>query len=198
MTVPKFVLTDNTEESLAKSGAEAIVVGTVKADNAQGEDAFELAEGATAVDAAFGGELLDLLSAMGATGKAEEVVKVPTLGKVPAAVVVAVGLGKAGEDGITPEQVRRASGVVARGLAGKKRALTTLSAIDLQAAVEGTALGAYAFTEYKSDPGDAPVAVVDLAGPANGTTKEHRATVKAACAIAEAVITARDLVNTPP
>ncbi|MGH3520196.1 MAG: leucyl aminopeptidase [Haloechinothrix sp.] len=193
MTVPKFALTDNTEDALAKSKAEVIIVATVR-----GEDSFELADGSAALDTAFGGELRDLLAAVGATGKAEEVVKVPALGKVPAGAVFGVGLGKAEPDGITEEQVRRASGAAARALAGKKRALTTLSAIDLKAAVEGTALGAYSFTEYKSEPGDGPVAAVDVAAPAEGTAREHRTALKAAIAIADAVITARDLVNTAP
>ena len=44
----------------------------------------------------------------------------------------------------------------------------------------------------------APVERVDMVPPAEGTAKEHRATLKAATAIAEAVTTARDFVNTPP
>ncbi|TQJ02166.1 leucyl aminopeptidase [Amycolatopsis cihanbeyliensis] len=194
MTVPKLALSQHTEEALVKSKAEVVVVGTV-----QGTEGAEPARGAGAVDAALGGTLLDALRALGATGKAEEVVKLPTMGALASAVVLAVGLGKpdaAGE--LTPEQVRRASGAAARALAGTGRALTTLSVLDLQAAVEGTALGAYAFTRYKSEPGDAPVSAVDVAAPAEGTTREHRATLKAATAIAESVIVARDLINTPP
>jgi leucyl aminopeptidase len=39
---------------------------------------------------------------------------------------------------------------------------------------------------------------VDFASPAEGVVKDHRATLKAATAIAESVIIARDLINTPP
>ncbi|EID53179.1 leucyl aminopeptidase [Saccharomonospora xinjiangensis] len=191
MSVPKLSLSENSEDALAKTRAEVVVVGTV-----EGADGVELAAGAEAVDAAFDGTLTDVLATLGATGKAEEVVKVPALGRIPAGIVLAVGLGKA--DDITPERVRRAAGVSGRQLAGRKRALTTLSELDLQAAVEGTVLGSYSFTTYKSEPGDAPVAAVEVAAPSEGTTRAHKATVKAAMAIAEAVIVARDLVNTPP
>ncbi|SFB36143.1 leucyl aminopeptidase [Amycolatopsis marina] len=194
MTVPKLALSDNSEAALAKTKADVIVIGTV-----QGSDGLELAAGTDAVDAALGGTTADTLRDLGASGKAEEVVKLPTMGKLPAKVVFAVGLGKRDSDGaITQEQVRRAAGAAARALSGTTRALTTLSAVDLQGAVEGTVLGAYTFTQYKSAPGDGPVATVDVAAPESGTTKEHKAALKAATAIAESVLIARDLINTPP
>jgi leucyl aminopeptidase len=195
VTVPKLALSDNTGEALAKTRADVVVIGTVA-----GEDGPVLAAGAAAVDAAFDGRLAGLLATLGASGKAEEVVKVPTLGKLPAGVVLAVGLGKEG-DGVTPEQVRRAAGAAGRALAGTDRAFVTLSELDLQAAVEGTILGSYVFTDYRSEKGDAPVAKVDFATPATGTagtSRDHKATLKAAGSIAEAVLTARDLINTPP
>ena len=192
MTVPKFALIENTRAALGKSRAEVVVVGTL-----QGDKAVTLAPGAEAVDEVFDGKLAEVLATVGATGKAEEVVKLPTLGTLPANVVLAVGLGR-DDDGVTAEQVRRAAGAAGRALSGTARAVSTLSAVDLQAAVEGTALGAYTFTEYKSEPGDAPVAAVDFAAPAESTKRANTATLKAATAIAEAVITARDLINTPP
>ncbi|MBP2334361.1 leucyl aminopeptidase [Saccharothrix coeruleofusca] len=190
MTAPKLAITD----SDLTATADAVVVGVL-----QGPDGPALVSSAEAVNAAFDGTLLDVLGALGASGKAEEVVAVPTMGKLAAPLVLAVGLGKPDADGaVTEEQVRRSSGAAARVLAGKKRAVTTLSALHLAAAAEGTLLGAYTFTAYKSAKGDGPVARVDLVAPAEGTTRAHRATLKAATAIAEAVTTARDLVNTPP
>ena len=191
MTPPKLALVDSDPSALA---ADAIVVGTVR-----GATGLTLAEGSADVVAAFDGTLLDQLTLVGATGKADEVVKLPTLGRVSAGLLVAVGLGEAGPDGaVTAEQVRRASGAAARALTGVGRAVTTLSALDLHAAVEGTLLGAYQFTAYKSVAGDESVGRVDLVSPAQGAAKEHRATLKAATAIAQAVNTTRDLVNTPP
>ena len=191
MTGPKLALTDSDLTTLA---ADVVVVGTV-----QGPDGLALAGGAAAVDAAFEGGLVALLDTLGAKGKAEEVVKLPTLGKLAAPLLIAVGLGKPDADGaITEEQVRRAAGAAARTLTGRKRAVTTLSAVHLGATVEGTLLGGYGFTAYKSESGDDPLGKLDLAVPATGTLKEHRAALKASTAIAEAVTTTRDLVNTPP
>ena len=194
MTVPKFALYDNAETALAKSRAEVVVIGLL-----QGEKAAALAPGAEVVDKAFDGRLQTLLCSLGASGKAEEIVKLPTMGKLDANVVLSVGLGRPGTDGaIAPEQVRRALGAAARALAGTARALVFPSTLDLQAAIEGAALGAYKFTEYKSEPGDAPVGAVDFVQPAEGAGRAHKATLKAATAIAESVLMARDLINTPP
>ncbi|PRY34058.1 leucyl aminopeptidase [Umezawaea tangerina] len=191
MTGPKLALTDSDLTTLA---TDVVVVGTV-----QGPDGLVLADGAAAVDAAFEGGLVGILDTLGAKGRAEEVVKLPTLGKLAAPLLIAVGLGKPGADGaVSEEQVRRAAGAAARALAGRKRAVTTLSAVHLGAAVEGTLLGGYSFTDYKSEAGDGPVGKLDLATPAEGSLKDHRAALKASTAIAEAVTTTRDLVNTPP
>ncbi|MFL6141245.1 MAG: leucyl aminopeptidase [Labedaea sp.] len=191
MSLPKLALTTT---GLAEAATDAVIIGTT-----QNGDGVRLAPGGEPVDAAFGGGLVEVLATLGATGKADEVVKLPTLGRLPAAVVVAVGLGQPGSDGaLSAEQVRRASGAAARSLSGTSRAVTALSTVDLQAAVEGTVLGAYSFDAYKSDAKDEPLARVELISPAQGSAREHRATLKAAGAIAEAVATARDLINTPP
>jgi leucyl aminopeptidase len=189
VTVPKLALT-----AAPTADTDAVIVGVVP--NGKG---IALACGSESVDAAFDGGLRDILVTLGATGKADEVVKVPTMGRLPAGLVLAVGLGAPITNGsLSAEQVRRASGAAARALAGTARAASTLSAMDLQAAAEGTALGAYVFDAYKSSTGDRPVARVDLTNPPDGSAKAHRATVKTATAIAQAVVNARDLVNTPP
>ena len=190
MTAPKLSLTTTTADEAA---ADAVVIGTV-----QDGDGVALAPGSERVDAAFGGTLAGLLRTVGATGAQDEVVKIPSMGKITAGLVVAVGLGRSTGDGPAPDQVRRASGAAARALAGTRRAVTTLSTLDLHAAVEGTVLGAYRFTEYRSEKGEPPVERVDVVSPEQGAAKDHRATLKAATAIGEAVCTARDFVNTPP
>jgi leucyl aminopeptidase len=187
--------------SAATAEADAVVVGLLP--GADGEDGARLAPGADEVDAAFDGALAGLLGTAGAAGKADEVTKLPTRGALAAPLLVAVGLGAdAGEIG--SEQVRRAAGAASRALAGTGRAVSTLGRVDLAAAAEGALLGAYAFTAYKGSNGRAPVGRVDLLGP--GTSGEETGThdgeaaavVHRACAVATAVCTARDLVNTPP
>jgi leucyl aminopeptidase len=189
---PKLALTDSPVVSAA---ADAVVIATI-----QGADGPLLAPGAEPLVEAFGGTLVDTLVLLGATGKADEVIKLPTGGAVSAPLLVAVGLGKpngAGE--VSAEQARRASGAAARALSGVDRAATTLAALDLGAAAEGSVLGAYAFTRYQSDNGTAskPLRRVDLVVP---STKDAgaKAELKRAVAVAEAVSIARDLVNTPP
>jgi leucyl aminopeptidase len=204
LPTPKLALVGSEPGALAALPVDVLVVGTVP-----GDDGVALAPGADPVDAALDGRLVELLTAVGATGKADEVVRLPTLGKVAATVVLAVGLGKAGsvnggsnggdeKPAISAEQVRRASGAAARAMVGTKRAATVLSTMDLGAAVEGTILGADRFTRYKSDPGDEPVRRMEFVSPDQGTPKQHRMTLKAATAIGEAVCTARELINTAP
>ncbi len=181
-------------DSAATAPAEAIVVGVLPG----GSDGAGpvLAPGATEVDAAFGGGLAAELALAGATGKAEEVVKLTARGATTAPLLVAVGLGAPNGTGGAPgpEQVRRAAGVAARALAGTGSAVSTLGRLDLTAAAEGTLLGAYTFTAYQASNGKGPVGRVDLLSdtPDAGEVL-HRAT-----AVARAVATARDLVNTPP
>ncbi len=181
--------------SPATAQADAVVIGLLPA--AGTDDAGpRLAPGAEDVDRAFEGGLAALLALTGATGKADEVVKIPTRGALTAPLLVAVGLGKPAADGTTSaEQVRRASGAAARALAGTGHAVSTLGHVDLAAAAEGTLLGAYAFTSYRSNgDGRAPIGRVDILS----AEVAAEATLRTAVAVATAVRTARDLVNTPP
>ena len=68
----------------------------------------------------------------------------------------------------------------------------------LAATAEGTLLGAYAFTDYKKAGGRKPVHRVDLATEATEAGDDAEAVLRRAMAVATAVTTARDLVNTPP
>jgi len=188
VTSPKLVLTDADPTTTA---ADVVIIGTVRTP-----DGVALGPGAEAVGRAFGGGLPELLRLLGATGKADEVVKAPTNGALAAPMVVAAGLGPL-EGEVSAELARRASGAAARALAGVGTAISTLSAVDVAAAAEGSALGAYQFTRYKSENGDGPVGRVELAVP-SAKDRAAKAVLKRAVAVAEAVTVARDLVNTPP
>ncbi|MGH3567351.1 MAG: leucyl aminopeptidase [Pseudonocardia sp.] len=173
------------------------MIGLLPAANAEpGDDAHpRLAPGAAEVDAAFDGELAALLAVAGATGKADEIIKLPTRGALAAPLLVAVGLGKPGESGAPGmDQVRRGAGAAARALAGTGTAVSTLGRIDLAAAAEGALLGAYKFGVYQATNSRTPVGRVDLLTDADDATD----VVRRAVAVATAVRTARDLVNTPP
>ncbi|MGF7124470.1 leucyl aminopeptidase [Rhodococcus sp. AG1013] len=144
--------------------------------------------------------LLDDLQAVGATGKAEELTRVPAPAGLSVSSVLAVGLGAA--DKIDAEQVRKSAGVAARSLSGVATAATTLSSVDLGAAAEGFFLGAYTFAEFKSSksapgPDAQPVGRVELLVE-SPRAKEPKAVLARSVAIAKAVATAREFVNTPP
>ena len=116
------------------------------------------------LDAEAVGEIEVALESLGAKGGTDQVTRVvaPSL---PVASVLAVGLGK-DRVGALPSQaggppacggewpadvIRRAAGVAARSLNGTEAVITTLSDIDLEAAIEGLILGAYRFSDFRSD-----------------------------------------------
>lgn len=176
---------------------DVLVIGLVATDDGPvivPEDLFS-----DVLDADMRAGLTEQLAAVGATGKAEAVTRIPA----PSALenvtsVLAVGLGSADE--FDAEQIRRSAGVAARALTGARKAVTTLSGLDIGAAAEGFYLGAYSFTPFRSEksapkPDACPVARVELLVPEPefGSDALLRAQL-----VAEAVATARDFVNTPP
>src|SRR5262245_43091635 len=90
--------------------------------------------GSAPVDAALGGRLAAALAAVGATGKADEVVKIATLGLAPFPVVVAAGLGARNGE-LDPEVVRRAAGAALRALSTSPRAHIAIGDADTAGAV---------------------------------------------------------------
>jgi leucyl aminopeptidase len=187
--------------SPATVDADAVVIGLIAQEGSANSGAPpRLAAGAEEIDAAFEGQLAALLALAGATGKADEIVKLPTRGAIAAPLLVAVGLGAVkdgatGKDDLRPDQVRRGAGAATRALAGTDHAVSTLGRIDLTAAVEGSLLGGYTFTAYRTTGNrKAPLARLSLTTDATDAAQ----VVRAATAVGEAVRTARDLVNTPP
>ena len=186
--------------SFALAGALGKKVDVLVVGLTSGEDGPEIALAEGIVDDGTLADVLDGLIAVGATGKAEQVTRVPAPASLPVASIVAVGLGAA--DRLDAEQIRRSAGVAARALTGVDTAASTLSVLDLGAAAVGFALGAYSFTEFKSAkpaPGDTahPVTRIELL-VSSPRTKGPKAELARALTIAEAVATARELVNTPP
>ena len=179
--MPKLSLVDAT----IPVTADAVVVGVV-----QGER-LRLAPGAKDIDKALGGKLLAALQAAGATGKPDEVTKVPTLGLAKFPLVVATGVGT---DARSAEAQRRAVGAALRALGGKRTVHIALDG-DLGAIAEGAELGAYTFTAYKSGTSAPALRKLTATGTKDRAT---RAALDRAHTVAEAVAFVRDLVNTPP
>jgi leucyl aminopeptidase len=181
--------------SAASVKADAVIVGVAK-----GPKGLVLAAGSEDVAKAFGKALLPALAGLGATGRAEEVTRLATLGATKAPVLVAVGLGDQAK-GYDAEVLRRSAGAAVRALAGASAsaalALPTGDAEALRAVAEGALLGAYSFTAYRHTSlaeQKAPVASVTVVTG----LKDGKKVVQRAAVVAGAVALARDLVNTPP
>ncbi len=164
------------------------------------EDGLELVITDEISDDAVASELLDSFEAVGATGKADEITRIPSPTGLAVGSVLAVGLGNSAE--IDTERIRRSAGTAARALSSIATAATTLSSLDVGAAAEGFFLGAYTFEEFKSalsapGPDAGPLARVELL-VSDSRAKETKAELARSIAIAESVAIARDFVNTPP
>ena len=130
---------------------------------------------------------------VGATGGVDETVRLPAPDGVAADTVLTVGLGSRDPD--DPETLRRAAGSATRALSGTSSAVLGLPTdTRLQAAVEGALLGAYAFTDYRSEGSRPLSAVVVCPGDADVV----QAALDRAQAVATAVHRARTWINTPP
>ena len=139
------------------------------------------------------------LRALEATGGSEQVHRlvVPSL---PVASVLTIGLGKPRSEW-PADTIRRAAGVAARSVGTAEAVITTLAELPgegvCSAAGEGLILGSYRFSAFRSDktaPKDQGLLKITVLAGAKDAKKQsaHGA------AVATAVATARDLVNTPP
>jgi leucyl aminopeptidase len=178
-------------DSARTAAADALVIGVL-----QGPDGPVPAAGAQEIDAALGGSLGATLSALGATGKQDEITRLASGGQLPAALIVAVGLGP--QDGEPDaEALRRGAGTAVRSLNGKSPAialaLPAADAAQVEAVALGALLGRYAFTRYRAAANGAPVSLTVLSTAAGARKAADRAQVLAA-----AMNLTRDLVNTSP
>ena len=128
-----------------KKDSTVLIVPVV---SGQDDDATATVVANPFLDAEAVGEIDVALEALGAKGGTDQVTRVvaPSL---PVASVLAVGLGK-DRDEWPADVIRRAAGVAARSLNGTETVITTLSDLDLSAAIEGLILGAYRFTDFRS------------------------------------------------
>ena len=193
--------------ALAKDD-DVLVIGLLTPANgdsgtAEGASSPTLVTGEDLVDDETAEALAAGLHALGATGAAGEVHRLPAPSSLPVRLVLAVGLG--GADAVTDDGIRQAAGNAVRALDGAGTAVLTLAAAGedpqaaLAAAAEGAYLGGYRFDEFrsaKSAPATSAPAAVSLLVPAK--TKEAKARLAQAVITAEAVALARDFVNTPP
>ncbi len=144
-------------------------------------------------------KLLAILSDLGATGKADEVIKVPYSDP---RLIVFTGFGQTAAN-YSHEALRRAAGAATRALSGFAHADFALPITDIaefSAVAEGVTLGAYEFTEFRGASKasrKAPLksaTIISLLAVSTAT----RAALKRAELLGEYVGITRDLINTPP
>jgi leucyl aminopeptidase len=166
----------------------------------------ELGPGAEEAVAALDAPLTPLLEARGFTGKAGEALAVPTLGRLPAATLLLVGVGERAK--ADAEALRKAAAALVRHAAGTRKAVTTLPqalpadpAAAVRAVTEGALLAAYRFDKYKraaSDGSQPPAVLAALAlVPEQAPRAALTRAVAAGQARAAATNLARDLSNEP-
>lgn len=181
--------------SPAKTRADVVVIGVAR--TAKG---MQVAPGGEDVGGAYGRKLAPLLSTIGFTAKIDEVAKVPTAGIIRSPLLILVGLGDLAPGTDVPaDAVRRAAGVAARNVSNAASVAIALPALDAQqvrAVVEGTLLGGYSFSRYRSaDKPQGPGEVVVLTETAR--TKDAQRALEVAQVVSAATALARDWVNTP-
>jgi leucyl aminopeptidase len=176
-----------------KSKADVVVVGVVRTPKG-----LRAAPGGEGVASAYGRKFDPLLSTIGFSAKPGEVAKVPTGGTIKSPLLILVGLGDA--SAVDAAAVRRAAGVAARAVSNAASVAIALPALDdhqVRAVVEGTMLGSYAFSAFRTGAApEGPGEIVVLTDIAR--TKSAKEAVETARIVAETTALARDWVNTPP
>jgi leucyl aminopeptidase len=176
--------------------ADLLAVG-VDADLEPGPAAAAAAE-------ALGCDLPALLRGRGFRGKVAEAVVVPTLGRLPAAALLVVGLGERAK--LDLEALRRTGAAIVRNAGGASSAVTTLPQVApeplaaARAVAEGAVLASYRFDRYKGDHQDGSPGRLDSLEIAPGEDVDRRAAERAVVAgavRARATNLARDLANEP-
>jgi leucyl aminopeptidase len=168
----------------------------------------ELGPGAEEAVAALGVPVAPLLEAAGFSGKAGETAAWATLGRLPATVLLLVGMGE--RDEVDAEALRRAAAATVRQGRGARKAVTTLPqalptdpAAAVQAVTEGALLAAYRFDKYKQQAkadGAKPPELASLAlvaGAPAGRGRSLAGALAAGQVRAAATNLARDLSNEP-
>jgi leucyl aminopeptidase len=180
--------------TLAESGADALVVGVFAGAVADSDALLGLED-------ALGGGLLSHLKASDFEGKLDQLIDVPTFGRVKSRRLLVVGLGAKPE--VDSARVRAALASAVRAAQSSTTKTLALSlpvpTPSLRAVGEGIVLGAYKFTRYftgerkpKAELGKVSVLV------SGKVSAEHKKQLDLGVAIGHAVGIARDAVNEPP
>jgi len=180
MTVPRLFVS---AQPALESEADVLVVAARQTDDGPRIHA----------DAALAG-IADQLSLLGVTGARDEVVRVVArLGRDRSVAIVGLGAS------LTTDSLRHAAGSAVRQLTGVESlafAIPFEAESEVEAVLEGAALGGYSFTAYRQTS----LAATKLPATAITvhTTLDAHGAVDRATVVADAVSLVKDLVNIPP
>lgn len=188
-TYSRTVTVTLTSQDLARLAVDALVIAVAQ------QDGKPVALGVDDLPKDLRNLLASSASALGITGAADEVRRLPGTG-LKAEVLVLTGVGSGA---LTPETLRRAAGAATRELVGTANVGLALPADDAEAVAavaEGALLGAYSYARYNATA-KAPVATIQIITkhPRDRAAKDA---VARASVVAAAVHATRDLVNTAP
>ncbi|MBE1523847.1 leucyl aminopeptidase [Nesterenkonia lutea] len=184
--------------SIEKTATDALVLGVAK-----GPQGPILLPNPLADAAAKG--VADSLKALGATGAADQLLRLPGMDGFNSETLVLIGVGPlTGEPtgGISLEALRRAAGSTVRQLGSIESVALALPASSVEqvgAIAEGAAIGAYSFNHFRSSEEARTASPVrDIQILTELKDKQTRAALDRAAVVGSAVRATRDLVNTPP
>lgn len=172
---------------------DVLVVGVA---SRSGKGSLQIESGDLALDTK---SLISTLNDMGATGKSDEVIRIPG---TSTRLIVFTGLGKA-QGTYSDETLRRAAGAAARNLAGNSSATFALpvkSTSAVKAVAEGAGLGNYLFDRFRSSTKSAqksPLKNITIY-TSQLSTSEAKSVAHHAAIITKYTNLVRDLINTPP
>ncbi|GAA1451296.1 leucyl aminopeptidase [Nesterenkonia lacusekhoensis] len=184
--------------SVEKTDADALVLGVAK-----GPQGPILLPNPLADKAAK--SVADSLKALGASGAADQLLRLPGVDGFKSETLVLIGVGPlTGEPtgGVSLEALRRAAGSAVRQLSSADSvalALPASSAEQVAAIAEGAAIGAYSFNHFRSSEeakSKTPVGAISILTDLKD--RHTRPALDRAAVIGAAVRATRDLVNTPP
>ncbi|WP_044494797.1 leucyl aminopeptidase [Nesterenkonia massiliensis] len=184
--------------AVEKVDADALVLGVAK-----GPEGPILLPNPLADKAARG--VADSLQALGASGAADQLLRLPGVDGFKSETLVLIGVGPlTGEPdgGVSLEALRRAAGAAVRQLSSADSVALALPAATVDqvtAVAEGAALGAYSFPHFKSsEEARSKTPVAHIAVLTELKDKHTKPALGRAAVVADAVRAVRDLVNTPP
>ena len=148
-------------------------------------------------------EITEAIAGLDTSAGRGDLHRIPSYGLAAARSLLLVGVGDEDLADASAEDLRLAFGAATRSLTGVEHAalaLPTGSDAQRASALEGAALGAYAFVAHKSGSGSSgpKPALGTLSLVAEGGADAARAAVERSSLLSEVVDIVRDLVNTPP